>query len=790
MASGAAGRMDVNRPPIKDYLWDCGQLKFYMLEVFYSREIEVFYSAEIIDISNEDTNTTYLALAKKSFELESFIENTTRLVIIYNNNNFPMCMFTLKLIPDCPIVELFNFVKATGFKKKKGIATSLLVAFLDEIKKNNPTSIRKIWACIFETGNGGAPNFGLVKEYMRNGFHLLQDPLESAVIATTFEHHKVTNIDTATRGFQGSNREKVQEDLRTRLILTEDSINQLLGSRLGIAKGVFAKTPLGTIVGQPFWSIAYDLSENFVPSPKKSFNISFINLKVESKVLGRQLKLGNFVDIQVSFISGESRNLMEHVMEGPQEVSVIIANSPHGRYQSDTELMWKPFGKYSTTLDIGCSEMPTTSDAVLLLTPHSDVTSHITGHTHPARLYALLTAIKFIKYNGHRSLEQCTQDLSCPSLEDFKLVLKNKSPGHIVCAVECIYSVVINPNVLSLDQTRYNEIINAVLEQLTGGISNLSIICNKHIEILPEALNTKYSAFLTQRLRELGVIGVALPPRIIRVLRAEFIVKEMNELLTLRPVGENPIQVALVKMHCYPQRDGGSITPALSFLSDRPGLVLNTHRRSGMCEILKETKAAQQQILRQAMAHLQTIEHDYGTTSAIGFAQNLGSTRNKKVANVKQLLLTAKEEHEAGITATGNIIMNSSARLNELMKRASDLDEAIKGVSNKGIVVFRPGAVSTIHEGRISSLTDLKTLTEEMIQKGILTKFEFNEVDNWVKKTAAAAPQTAAAGWSPGGGPDPEQGGGSLKRTSRKKISHHSRNKRKNRKASRKYKSL
>jgi len=212
-----------------------------------------------------------------------------------------------------------------------------------------------------------------------------------------------------------------------------------------------------------------------------------------------------------------------------------------------------------------------------------------------------------------------------------------------------------------------------------------------------------------------------------------------------------------------------------------------------MCGILKETKAAQQQILRQAMAHLQTIEHDYGRASAIGFAQNLGSTRNKKVANVKQLLLTAKEEHEAGITATGNIIMNSSARLNELMKRASDLDEAIKGVSNKGIVVFRPGAVSTIHEGRISSLTDLKTLTEEMIQKGILTKFEFNEVDNWVaevKKTAAAAQQTAAVGWSPGGGPDPEQGGGSLKRTSRKKISHHSRNKRKNRKASRKYKNL
>ena len=791
MASGAAGGMNVNRRQIKDYLWDCGQLKFYMLEVFYSREIEVFYSAEIIDISNEDTNTTYLALAKKSFELESFIENTTRLVIIYNNNNFPMCMFTLKLIPDCPIVELFDFIKANAFREKKG----LLVAFLNEIKKNNPTSIRKIWAGIYETGNGGAPNFGLVKEYMRNGFHLLQDPLEWAVIATTFEHHKVTNIDTATRGFQGSNREKVQEDLRTRLILTETSLHQLLESRHGISRGGFAKTPLGTISGQPFWSIVYDLSENFVPSSKGSFNISFINLKVESKVLERQLQLGKFVEIQSLFRSGELRNLMEHVMEGPQEVSVIIANSPHGRYQSDTELTWKPFGKYSTTLDIGCSEMPSITDTVLLLTQFSDILSHITGHTHPARLYALLTSINFIQSNGHRSLEQCIQDLSCPSLGDFNAVLKSKSPGHIVCAVECIYSVVINPTVLSLDQTRYDEIINAVLEQLTGGISNLFIICNKHNETLPEVLNTKYSAFLTQRLRELGVIGVALPPRIIRVLRAEFIIKEMNELLTLRPVGENPIQVALVKMHCYPQRDGGSITPALSFFSDRPGLVLNTHRKSGMCGILKETEAAQEQVLRQAMAHLKTIEQDYGRASSIGFAHNVTSTRNRQVAFVKQLLLTAKEEHETGRSASGNDLINTdatSARLNELMKRASDLDKAIKAASETGIVVVKPGAASSTHEGRISSLKDLKTLTEEMIQKGILTKFEFNEVDNWAAalQTAVAAQQTAAAGWSAAGGLDPGQGGGSLKRTSRKKISHHSRNKRKNRKASRKYKNL
>lgn len=796
MDLGAAGGMNVNRG-IKDYLWDCGILKFDMLEVLYS--------AEIIDISNEDANTKYLALVKSFFELESFTENTTRLVIIYNNNS-PMYMFTLKLIPDCPIVELFDFVKATAFRKKKEFAIALLVAFLDKIKENNPKSLRKLWRGVHERGRGDVFNFEIVTEYMRNGFHLLQDPLESAVIAANFQHNKVTNIDTATRGFQGRNREKVQEDLRARLILTETSLDRLLESRVGISQGGFAKTPLGTILGQPFWSIIYDLSENFVPSRKGSFNISFINLKVESKVLERQLKLGNVIQIQVSFISGESRNLMEHVMEDPQEVSVVIANSPHGR-ESDTELTWKPFGKYNTTLDIGCSEMPSIPDAVLLLTQHSDISSHITGHTHPARLYALLTAIKFIQSNGHRSLEQCMQDLSCPSLEDFNAILKNKSPGHIVCAVECIYSVVINPEVLSLDQTRYNEIINEVLEQLSRGISNLSIICNKHIEQLPEPLHTKTTAFMTQRLTELGIMGRALPPKIIRVLRAEFIIKEMNELLTLRPVGENPIQVALVKMHCYPQRDGGSITPALSFFSDRPGLLVNTKKRSGMCGILKETKDAQQQVLRQAMAHLQMIEQDYGRPSAIGFADNLTSTRNRQVAFVKELLLTAKEENETGVTTSGNQIMNkdsSTSLLNELMKRAADLDEAIKGVSS--IVVVKQGAASSTNEGRVNNLKDLKSLTKKMVENGTLVKFEPNEVENWAEaataataaeqtaaagqQTAAAVQRTAAAGWSPAGGLDPEQGGGSLKRTSRKKISHHSRNKRKNRKASRKYKNL
>ena len=484
MASGAPRGMNVNTREIKDYLWDCTPENM----PFNFNLLGVTYRVEIANMSDKQIHATNLAIVKQYFNLESFIENITRLVVIYDSNRGPICMSTLKLIPDCPVVELFDFLKAYAFREQRGIAIPLLVAFLDEIKKHNPTSVRKIWAGVHEMGGGGVKNARLLTEYMRNGFHLLQDPLQSAIIAANFEHNTVPNIDQLTQGFQGISRAKVEDELSKRLILTETSLHQLLESRLGISQERFAKTPLGIISVQPFWSIVYDLSENFVPSPIGSFNISFINLKVESKVLQRQLKLGNIIQIQISFRSGEFRSVIDHVMKGPQELSVVIANSPHGR-ESDTELTWKPLGIYNTTLDIGCSEMPSTSDAVLLVTSVLYISNHITGHTHPARLYALLTAIRFIQSNGKRSLEQSIQDLSGPSFQDFNLILKNKSPGHIIYTVECIYSVVINPIVLSLDQAEYNKIINAVLEQLAGGFSNLSNFFNKYVENLQGRLS-------------------------------------------------------------------------------------------------------------------------------------------------------------------------------------------------------------------------------------------------------------------------------------------------------------
>lgn len=667
-----------------------------------------------------------------------FTLNTTRLIIIRHTGQ-NICIFTLKLIEGSEIVELFDFFKVISTENPipKGLSTIALMACLSEVRRLNPRSNRTLWL--------GTVEPKLVKHYMNTGFCLVvPKELGPSFIpeASTRAREALARFDLAraaapplagpvrAMGFpphivaESNSRLREQRVAKLRVIYEHENLDRLLElSRHTIS-------PLATLPpGGSCWSFTLPLSEPFDPAEPGSFTIALEDLPVRSKILDKELR-GHIATFEFNI----SQSYLEHlytipVMTAVTEAVVIIANT-HKDDRGDTLALWN--GKtYRADLDLGYSSMPTDPRLIVLMTSMPELSEHITGHTHPAALYALMSSKKGL-----------IQDLSPPSYGDFHGVLLGNSPGHIVFAVECAYLMKVHPRVAYM-----RDIVTTALANLKANIDNISQFSSRdYFHISP--LQPEYLRF------KAGKIGpaAAVSNRGERRLRAEFMVEKLNSYFILT----NGEKIVDVSIHLWPNSPDGQLKPMLSVSSEKPGSLFNTTRTKGMSKIIELTSKSQQEALDKAISTVLEVDEFLGKRIT-GLPSGLLEGHTKSLANLTRETLEAVSKRNV---STRNSRMNplnqlkastaaaNATRANALTAQVSKLKSHETGVY-ADTVVFSLTAPAAALQGRVHTMSDLFSLVQAMVDYDILVKFTDNDLDLVVPAAGAAAagaPAVAAAG--------------------------------------------
>ena len=328
--------MEVDIVP-KDILWTGGAIKISRLF--------------ICTVSNISANSPESLAARRHYmeeftlqrdangrafpKFQDFVENTTRLVIITDKDDIGtrriVCIFTLNLIRDSNIVELYDFNANRNRPYIRGESTDALVTFLNEVIRLKPDSNRILWL--------GTTKETYAEMYMRKGFCYLES----------------LDAFTETIAVPGT------------LPIFRDSI-----------------TPLGTYPPARFISLIAQLNAPIVPPPSRI--ICRAILRVSSEVLTKQLH-GRVAKFNINISKSHINELFKAVMEQDSERSIIFANNRNTKSRAIAEdLVWNGDG-YNVELDMGFSDMRSNNRVVPALSENI-LTKHVVGHTHPAFLYA------------------------------------------------------------------------------------------------------------------------------------------------------------------------------------------------------------------------------------------------------------------------------------------------------------------------------------------------------------------------------------------------------------------
>jgi hypothetical protein len=336
------------------------------------------------------------------FNLNSLTSPSTELILIAEfkgdvifSVDQVVCVFTLRQSET--IYELYDLQRNLFATPYKGKISDLLKAYLELLKSELPPAQEIIlWL--------GTVEERLAVNYSKNGFTLCSDELQAA------------------------------------------------SSGMSLPPPTHTISPLGCqFPGRGGWSFTYPLygpPVRLSPSPL----LRRANLQVPVKGVQEGLSAsGRMVDIHLECSPTITRSIYHDlIMEKNAESTLVFAET---RPRFDKRITWHGT-HFSADPQMDSATMLSHSllgygDILPMFTDSygPDFTSrHVTGHTHPAILYVRDAVMVGGAPQLHASRQQ---DISFPSLGDYKFTLGNRSPLHLVCAAECVYSLTAHHTVLA-----------------------------------------------------------------------------------------------------------------------------------------------------------------------------------------------------------------------------------------------------------------------------------------------------------------------------------------------------
>ena len=778
----------------KDVLWDCGLFNAGPFNIIV-HNITTGLALPAAGGGAQDARTYWANEIRRTAQFPTFAnftENTTRLVFIEGADH-NICIFTLKLIEDNKIVELYDFFKPASIVHPtlRGLPTFGLMVCLNEVRRLNPKSGRTLWlGTIVPT---------LVKHYMENGCFLVVPkeldllqieagaphvapaavtaalaalappvaaaqapvalapaalaaltalrlapavaPVAAALAAVPVNRRNLLWSATVAKS---DNRLKEWHNTELKVINASTLVDLL-------PRAIHSISPLGTRFPGRGWSLIFPLSDPFDPATQGVLTVTKEELQLTARALQQELG-GRAAKFEINLSPSNLIAMYENVMRSLSETGLVFGNTykdPTG----DTGLVWN--GKvHRAILDMASSSMPTDPTFITLVTALRGVPDHITGHTHPAHLYALESSI-------HKHL----QDLAPPSLVDLINILTELSPGHIVFSVECAYLIEVDQRLFATGYVAGPE-HNAAIDRLRHEFNSLSTFSFKDNNRWAAALVPEYNEF---KIARLGARAAGVIPNFERRLRAEFMVDKINRLLTLA----NGTKLAEVRIHCYPTSQSGPMQPRLSVSLAKPATVFNTPPGTGMRKIADLLEGDQTKKFAEAVTAITDVAYLAGPSTATGMAR-LMNARRVTVRNAELEAGRERARHTASEAASlanpANLALRATADANAL--RATVFEESLIRLRQhatgpySNTVLFQPGAAAGAPMGVVNTMEDLSRFVEFMGSQG---HFNIFTVDDLGAEEGAPG---GAAGGAAGGAPGGAAGG------SRKKLSSHSRRKR------------
>jgi hypothetical protein len=526
------------------------------------------------------------------FNLNSLIPSSTELILIAEfkgrvtfSVNELICVFTLRKSES--IFELYDLQRNLFATPYKGKISDLLKAYLEILKSELPPAQEIIlWL--------GTVEQSLAVNYSKNGFTLCSDELQAA------------------------------------------------SSGMSLPPPTHTISPLGCqFPTRGGWSFTYPLyGQPVLASPTPLLRRTGLEVPVTDLQLGLTAS-GLMVDIHLECSATITRRIYHDLIMGENaETTLVFAETMprldkrirwHGNHFSADPGMNSATMIAHTLLGYG--------DILPMFTESygPDFTSrYVTGHTHPAILYVKDAQIVHGKLHLHSTRQQ---DISFPSLGDYRFTLGNRSPLHLVCTPECVYSLTADHTVLAGCTERQSQmLLSDHFSTEFNRIASLSLLSHAFWDV---ALKTEFTSVLRQLIPAgLGGGGpanggggggggttYALPPvtqdgyytnllpgsvdyRRFKMAKLIFIRDKLNQLLTL-----DGVCLSRVRLHFY-RKTGDLMTglwPAPICRTSRPRSLLVSDQ-----SLVKKTGEVQEGISQMSSLNITAATRRLTASAAAG----------------------------------------------------------------------------------------------------------------------------------------------------------------------------